>query len=185
MREIGGHGGRIARADRGGAGLALSFLAAALALGGCVVTPPLRPSVAVMPGEGKTFPAFQAEDRQCRQAATQDVIADAAAIGPAVNSSVVAGTVLGASEGALLGFAAGDPAGGAALGAAAGLFFGSSVGARTAGYGAASVQHYYDVTYLQCMATAGNAVPASAGGGGYAYPLYGYPYAPPYGPPYY
>jgi hypothetical protein len=157
----------------------LILLGLAAALGGCAVAPPSGPSVLVLPAQGKSFAAFEAEDGQCRKAAAERVSEARAIAGNRINGSIVLGTVFGASEGALIGFAAGNPAAGAAAGAAGGLLLGSGVAANAAGYGAAEVQRAYDVTYLQCMASAGNDVPAALSGGGYAYPLYGYPYPPP------
>jgi hypothetical protein len=154
-------------------------LALAAALGACAVAPPTEPSVVVLPAEGKSFATFEAEDGQCRKAATERVTEAREVAANRINGSLVLGTVFGASEGALLGFAVGDPAGGAALGAAAGLFFGTGAAANAGGYGVTQVQHAYDAVYLQCMASAGNVVPAQLAGGGYAYPLYGYPYPPP------
>jgi len=160
-------------------------LAAALALGGCAVVPPAGPSVLVMPAPGKSFPQFQAEDTSCRHAAAQWVSGEAAQASDAANGNAVLGTLFGAAIGALYGVAAGNPGAGAAIGAGTGLLFGGSAGAGAATVSGAGIQYRYDVTYLQCMATVGNTAPAMASGGGYSYPLYGYPYAPPYGYPWY
>src|SRR5262250_2191216 len=43
-------------------------------LAGCA-TVPTAPSVMVLPGQGKTFEEFQADDASCRQSATQAVAA--------------------------------------------------------------------------------------------------------------
>jgi hypothetical protein len=42
-----------------------------LALGACAVPPPAGPSVMALPGQGKTFAAFQEDDVACRQYAAQ------------------------------------------------------------------------------------------------------------------
>src|SRR6185437_5959466 len=95
-------------------------LAAALALGGCAVVPPAGPSVLVMPGPGKSFPQFQAEDTTCRHAAAQWVSGEAAQASDAANGNAVLGTLFGAAIGALYGAAAGNPGAGAAIGAGPG-----------------------------------------------------------------
>jgi len=167
---------------------ALPWLAAALALGGCVVPPPQAPSVLAMPGEGKSYPQFQQDDAYCRQTAYQSTGGGAsakAATDSAVGSAVV-GTALGAAAGALIGAGAGNAGAGAAIGAGTGLLAGSSVGAGNARYSAGYLQRQYDMTYTQCMTAQGNQVqpygmrPAPY----YAYPPpYAAPY-PPYPPPY-
>ena len=85
---------------------------AVLALAGCVVAPPPGPSVMVMPGQGKNFDAFQADDAACRQFAQQQT-----GIAPPMRRiraslSAVVGTVVGAAAGAAIGAAVGNPAGG-------------------------------------------------------------------------
>ena len=81
----------------------------------------------------------------------------------------------------------------AAIGAGSGALLGTAQGAGAGAYAGATVQQHYDISYAQCMAARGNAVPAVASGGyppqsaeaGYAYPPYGYPYPYPYPYPYY
>ena len=90
-------------------------------LGGCAVAPPSGPSVAVMPGQGKSFEAFQSDDFYCRGAAQQSGGGQASAqqaTNNAVGSAAV-GTALGAAAGALIGSASGAAGGGAAIGARA------------------------------------------------------------------
>jgi len=177
----------------------MRFIATSLALAGslsmaaCAVEAPTGPSFAAMPGNGKSFEQFQADNIRCQQFATQasgPVSPGQAANQSAVGSAVV-GTALGAAAGALIGSAAGAVGAGAAIGAGAGLLVGSSVGAGNAQASGAGVQRAYDINYAQCMAAAGNKVPdLSAGPAGYAggaypagaYPAYGYAY-PGYGYP--
>jgi hypothetical protein len=145
-------------------------------VGGCAVVPPSGPSVAVMPGQGKSFEAFQADDSYCRNAAQQSgggTQAAQAATNNAVGTAVV-GTALGAAAGALVGSAAGAAGGGAAVGAGLGLLAGSSAGANGAAYSSGALQQQYDITYVQCMASKGNQVPqyASAPPPPVAYPGY-------------
>jgi len=166
----------------------------ALALGGCAVTPPPGPSIAAMPGRDKPPDVFQQDDANCRQyAAGQTGIDPQTAATQSQFNSAALGTVLGAGLGAAIGAAAGNPAMGAAIGAGSGALLGTAQGAGAGAYAGATVQQHYDISYAQCMAARGNAVPAVASGGyppqsaeaGYAYPPYGYPYPYPYPYPYY
>jgi outer membrane lipoprotein SlyB len=143
-----------------------------LALGACAVTPQ-GPSVVAMPGQGKSFEAFQQDDAYCRQAAFTSVggvDANQAAAQSAVGSAAV-GTALGAAAGALIGAAAGNPGAGAAIGAGAGLLTGSAAGSANAQVSGSQVQFRYDNTYAQCMFAHGNTVqqpqPAYAAAPGY------------------
>jgi len=143
----------------------------------CTVMP-TGPSVMALPGSGKTFDQFRADDASCRQFAFQQVggvTADQAATNSAVGSAVV-GTAIGAAAGAAFGGGSG-----AAIGAGAGLLTGSAfrVGAaQTSGYG---VQRHYDHAYLQCMYAAGDKVPVY--GPLRTAPPNGASYAPPLPPP--
>jgi hypothetical protein len=131
----------------------------ALVLGACA-TVPTGPSVMVLPGGGKSFEQFQADDAQCRQWALQQA---GATPGQAFNESSVTsaaiGTLLGAAAGAAIGAAAGNPALGAAAGAGGGLLFGSAGGLGAAQYSGAAVQQRYDFAYQQCMYAKGNQIP--------------------------
>ncbi len=177
-------------------------VAASLGLAACAVQPPEGPRVAAMPGPGKTLEQFQADNGRCQQVA-------AGAAGPLTPgqaatqsgvASAAAGTALGAGAGALVGSAAGAAAGGAAVGAGVGLLAGAVLGSAAAQQSAASLQHAYDVAYMQCMSAAGHKVPdPTAMPAGYpaddypaysyAPPMVGYVYPPPYyyyyGPPVY
>src|SRR3954447_24284376 len=81
------------------------FVVTAFTAGACTVAPPAGPSVMAMPGQGKSFEAFQQDDGTCRQYAWQQTggasRADAATQS-AVGSAVV-GTALGAAAGAAIG----------------------------------------------------------------------------------
>jgi outer membrane lipoprotein SlyB len=113
-----------------------------------------------LPGDGKSFEQFQADDAVCRQWAgrqtglpPQEVANQNAATG------VVAGTAIGAALGAAIGAASGNAGVGAAIGAASGLLVGTSAGAeagRASGWGA---QRRYDIAYQQCMYAKGNQIP--------------------------
>ncbi|HEY1504884.1 MAG TPA: glycine zipper family protein [Stellaceae bacterium] len=166
---------------------------AVLALAGCAVAPPPGPSVAAMPGQGKSFEAFQGDDATCRQyAAQQTGIAPQDAANQSLIGSAALGTVLGAAAGAAIGAAAGNPAMGAAIGAGSGAVLGTGYGAGAAQYSANSVQYRYDTGYLQCMSAKGESVPqmplpqtAYAAPPAYGYPAYPYPAYPYYAPAYY
>lgn len=157
---------------------------AMLALAGCAVAPPPGPSVAAMPGQGKSFDAFQADDAACRQYAQQQTgVAPADAANQSLVNSAALGTVLGAAAGAAIGAAAGNPAIGAAIGAGSGAILGTGAGASAAQYSGASVQQHYDIGYAQCMSAKGEQVPApSVAPAAYAPPPAAYPYPYAYAP---
>jgi hypothetical protein len=124
-------------------------------LGGCAVVPS-GPSVMALPGTGKTFDQFRADDGSCRQFAYGQVggeQANQSTTNNAVGSAVV-GTALGAAAGAAFGGGSG-----AAVGAGAGLLAGSMFGASNTQGSAYDVQRRYDYAYLQCMYASGNRVP--------------------------
>jgi hypothetical protein len=156
--------------------IGLSVAAAALLMAACT-TAPTSPSVAVMPGAGKSFEQFNADDGVCRQYAyNQNAGAAEAANDKAVESGVV-GTVIGAAAGAALG---GNHQG-AAVGAGTGLLVGSAAGANASAYGGYSAQRRYDISYEQCMYAKGNSVPMAARMQRPAQPAYAPP--PPNMPP--
>jgi hypothetical protein len=132
------------------------------ALGACA-TIPTGPSVMVLPGFGKSFEQFQADDAICRQWANQQTgtTTGQAAAQSGVTSAAV-GTVLGAAAGAAIGAAAGNPAMGAAAGAGGGLLLGSAAGANSAQYSGYQAQRRYDLAYQQCMYAKGNQIPGAA-----------------------
>ena len=133
--------------------LKYTVLAAALVMTACTTTP-TGPSVAVMPGNGKSFEQFNEDDAVCRQfAGNQTAGAAADANNKAVESGVI-GTVIGAAAGAAFG---GHNAAG--VGAGAGLVVGSAAGAGESQHGTYSVQRKYDIAYEQCMYAKGNSVP--------------------------
>jgi hypothetical protein len=138
-------------------------VAAAVLLTACA-TIPTGPSVMVLPGTGKDFEHFQADDAVCRQWAayqtgttTKQVSTESAVSGAAI------GTVLGAAAGAAVGAAAGSPGTGAAVGAGVGLLGGTAVGAGNAAGAQTSVQRRYDMSYMQCMYAKGNQIPLARG----------------------
>jgi hypothetical protein len=166
-------------------------VAGSLGLAACAVAPPPGPSFAAMPGPGKTFDQFQADNARCQQVGVQasGPVSPAQAANQSQIGSAVVGTALGAAAGAAIGAAAGGAGVGAAIGAGTGLLAGTAVGAGNAQASAAGVQRAYDIAYAQCMAAAGEKVPDLTAGYpagaypayGYGYPAYGYPYYPYYG----
>jgi hypothetical protein len=134
-------------------------LAAAGLVSACAFVPS-GPNVLALPGAGKTFDQFRADDANCRQYAFQQsggVSAGQASAASALGSAAV-GTALGAAAGAAI-----NGGSGAAVGAGAGLLAGSVVGAGAAQGSAYEIQRRYDYAYLQCMYASGNRVPAPGG----------------------
>jgi len=148
---------------------------AALALSGCVSMPE-GPSVMALPGTGRSFDQFRADDMDCRQYARSQIggTAEQAQENSAIKSAAV-GTAIGAAAGALLGGHQG-----AGSGAAAGLIVGSAAGAGAGNSSGYSLQHRYDIAYTQCMYAKGDQVPMSGYAPRRAAPTY---YAPPPPPP--
>jgi hypothetical protein len=142
-----------------------------LLLAGCA-TIPSGPSVMVLPGTGKSFDAFRADDLDCRQFAQQQIGGadpNQAAIDSGVASAAV-GTVIGAAAGAAIG-----GRGGAATGAGTGLAIGALAGTGAGQASGYSLQRRYDFGYQQCMYAKGNRVPVAG--------RFADPHASPYGAP--
>lgn len=144
-------------------GKAKVFLTAALAgvvLAGCASVP-TAPNVMALPGTGRTFDEFRADDAYCRDYAYQQIggkSREQVASSAAVQNAAV-GTAIGAVAGAAIGGRSG-----AGAGAGMGLIVGSASGAeasRSAVYGS---QRHYDHAYVQCMYARGHRVPVSMGG---------------------
>jgi len=133
----------------------VTVVTTALALGACAVVPPSGPSVMVLPGEGKSFDQFRADDYECRQFAGGQIggaTPAQAQVDSGVQSAAI-GTVGGAAAGALIGGHEG-----AAVGAGTGLLFGSAAGAGAANASAYTLQQRYDMGYQQCMYAKGHKV---------------------------
>jgi len=159
-------------------------LAAVLLLGACATLPPSGPSVMVLPGGGKNFDQFRADEYECRDFASAQLggaTAESAQTDSAVKSAAI-GTAVGAAAGAIIGGHRG-----AAAGAGAGLIMGSAAGAGAAQGSAVTLQRRYDVSYLQCMYAKGHQVPTSgrydAQRRYYSPPAYSTPPPPPPGTP--
>jgi hypothetical protein len=111
----------------------------------------------VLPGSGKNFDQFRADDMDCRQFAANQVgnTPDGAAENSGLKSAAV-GTLIGATAGAIIGGQRG-----AATGAGAGLIVGGASGAGAAGASQRTLQQRYDIGYQQCMYAKGHKVPMS------------------------
>jgi len=132
-------------------------VAATVVLGACVSVPN-GPSILVLPGTGKTFEQFRADDHECRDFAFESAggkTANQAATESGLTSAAL-GTAMGAAAGALI-----NGASGAGVGAGAGLVAGSLVGTSTAGASSYELQRRYDFGYQQCMYLKGNRIPVA------------------------
>ena len=144
--------------------------ALAMALAGCASIP-TGPSVAVMPGAGKPFDQFNADNAICKEFASQQIGANPNDVArEQVLTGAAAGAALGAASGALMGHGHDSPAGPMA---GAGLIVGSAAGANAANESTMTLQRRYDIAYQQCMYAKGNQIP------GYASPRYTAPPPPP------
>ncbi len=134
------------------------FLALTM-LAGCV-TMPTGPSVTVLPGTGKTFEEFQADDAICRQWAGRQIgLAPQEVANQNTATGAVVGTAIGAGLGAAIGAASGSAGVGAAIGAGSGLLVGTSAGASSGQAYGWEAQRRYDIAYEQCMYAKGNQIP--------------------------
>lgn len=131
----------------------------ALALGGCV-TLPNGPSRAAMPGTGKDFDQFRADDGSCRQYAVEY---SGSAPGHAQENAAVKSAVVGTMIGAAAGAAIGGTGQGAAAGAGIGLLMGALSGASAGNQSGYMAQRRYDDGYAQCMYAKGHRVAMPAG----------------------
>lgn len=162
---------------------ALPALAASLMLAACTSMPPNEPSVMVLPGSGKSFEQFRADNDLCKQFAHQQVAGrspEGTGFASGVRSAAV-GTVLGAAAGA-----AADGGRGASVGAGAGLALGGLAGSGAAETSAQRQQSRYDIGYQQCMYAQGHRIPVSGGLAGHFFRDYqerpAMPPPPPPGP---
>ena len=130
-------------------------LTAGLLLSACVSVP-TGPSVMVLPGSGRSFTQFHADDATCRSWAGQQA---GATPGEAAAQSGIATAAIGTGVGA----AVGHPGTGAAVGAGSGLLVGSAAGTARGDWAGAAVQSRYDHAYMQCMYANGNQIPVARG----------------------
>ncbi|MDP1525208.1 MAG: YMGG-like glycine zipper-containing protein [Rhodocyclaceae bacterium] len=135
----------------------ISVIVLAMLLGACA-TVPTGPDVMALPGTGRTFDEFRADDLACRDYAFQQIGGKARAE-EANNESlrnVAIGTAIGAVAGAVIG-----GRDGAAIGGGSGMIIGSVAGSESARSGSFGSQRRYDMAYAQCMYAKGHRVPVS------------------------
>lgn len=135
----------------------ISTVAATLALVGCVSVPS-GPSIMSLPGSGKGFDQFRADDFECRQYASSQVggtTPNQASADSGVQNAAV-GAAVGAAAGALI-----DGSSGAGTGAGVGLLVGALSGSSAANASSHTLQQRYDIGYTQCMYAKGHKVPVS------------------------
>lgn len=136
------------------------FLSLALLTAAGCATVPTGPSVMALPGSGKTFEEFQADDAICRQWAAQQIgLSPQETVSQNTATGAVVGTAIGAGLGAAIGAASGHAGAGAAIGAGSGLLVGTAAGANTGQYYGWQAQRRYDIAYTQCMYAKGNEIP--------------------------
>jgi uncharacterized protein YcfJ len=135
----------------------ICVLISGLAVTACA-TVPNGPSTMALPGTGKSFEQFRADDAECRQFALDQIggkTANQASDESFVKSAAV-GTALGAAIGAIAGGGRG-----AGTGAAVGVAAGSMIGINEANVSSAGTQRRYDNAYNQCMYAKGEQVPVA------------------------
>jgi hypothetical protein len=139
-------------------------LSAVLLFSACA-TVPNGPSVMVLPGQGKGFDQFQADDYACRRWATDQTGGQTGSDLGTRNTiaGAAVGTLLGAAAGAAIGSAGGRAGSGAAVGAGIGVLGGTAVGASSATPAYTSLQSRYDGAYMQCMYSKGHQIPVKRG----------------------
>ncbi len=147
--------------------IGFAAMASVLATSACTIPQGNGPNVTAMPGDGKSFEAFQGDDQRCRQAAAQanGFVTPKQAAERDGNAAVLFGLGAGTGAGAMIGSSMAAVGAGAILGAGAGLAAGGLLAAGVAQQSAQNNQHHYDVTYVQCMAAAGERVPDLASNG--------------------
>jgi hypothetical protein len=151
-----------------------------VALAGCV-SMPSGPSVMVLPGSGKSFEQFRADDFECRDYAhvqSGGKSPDQAGNQAGVNTAAV-GAVVGAAAGAAIGRSGHAAAAGAGIGTAGGALAGTGAAAHSA----RTVQGRYDIAFQQCMYAKGHQIPMSGGYRGHLGRSYRQATPPPPPPP--
>ncbi len=134
-----------------------SVIVLAMLLGACA-TVPTGPDVMALPGTGRNFDEFRADDFYCRDYAFLQV-GGKARVEEANSESLrnaAIGTVIGAVAGAMIG-----GRDGAAIGGGSGMIVGSVAGSESARSGNFGSQRRYDMAYVQCMYAKGHRVPVS------------------------
>ncbi|MDP8566926.1 YMGG-like glycine zipper-containing protein [Methylophilus aquaticus] len=136
----------------------LAVIALTLGLAACV-TNPAGPSNMALPGTGKDFNNFRADDLSCRDYAVTQI--GGKSVNQQYNASLASTTAIGTVIGAAIGAATGGGEG-AAIGAGVGGLSGAAAGANTASISGMNAQDKYDNAYYQCMYAAGHKIPVPA-----------------------
>ncbi|MCL1886605.1 MAG: YMGG-like glycine zipper-containing protein [Betaproteobacteria bacterium] len=127
-----------------------------LAITACT-TIPEGPSMMVLPGTGKSFDLFQADDIACRQFAQGQLGKDPNQMAfESGAKSAALGTGLGAIAGAVI-----NGGHGALIGAGTGMAIGGMAGAGSSTGTGYAAQKRYDNAYMQCMFAKGHRIPAN------------------------
>lgn len=121
-------------------------------------TMPTGPRVMALPGTGKSFEQFRADDFECRQFALAQV--GGVTSSQAATESGLKSAAVGAAVGAVAGAAIGGHES-AGAGAGTGLVIGSLAGIGAADASAYGSQRQFDQAYIQCMYAKGERVPVS------------------------
>ncbi|MBB3174019.1 outer membrane lipoprotein SlyB [Endobacter medicaginis] len=129
-----------------------------LLLCGCTT---IGPTAQILPGPGKTFEQFTADQTACTTYTDAQIKPLADQNSRQQLGALALGTVLGAGLGAGLGGAIGGGHG-AGIGAAAGALGGTAIGADATGSSdpVQRLQVMYDNDYTACMVARGNRLPA-------------------------
>ncbi|AUG98350.1 glycine zipper family protein [Prodigiosinella confusarubida] len=130
-------------------------------LTGCVSTP-TAPTVMSLPGNGKSYEQFQADDAVCKNTAYRSLNGEANTANNQSIGTAAAGAAIGTAAGALLGAASGAPRGtanGVAVGAASGLLIGSAIAGGNGERTQSTLQDQFDTIYMQCMYAKGEKIP--------------------------
>jgi hypothetical protein len=122
-------------------------------------TPPMGPTVQVMPSSAKPFQVFQQEQAECKRYAQSEVAGQADAANQMAVGTVVLGTVLGAALGSATSGRHYDNTG---AGGATGAIVGTGIAANSSQNAQSSIQEQYNNAYVQCMYSKGNQVPGAA-----------------------
>src|SRR5271157_720282 len=141
---------------------AVLFFSVLAVISGCA-TMPTGPNVVVLPGPGKPFEVFQADDAVCRQWAQQQIGGASPSQTANQNTATGAtvGALVGAAMGAAIGAATGNAAAGAAIGGGTGLLGGTAMGSNAGAASEYQLQRRYDIAYQQCMYAKGNQIPGA------------------------
>lgn len=135
----------------------IALASGTLLLGACASIPS-GPGVLVLPGTGKSFDQFRADDADCRQYANYQLNGNSPnqIAGDSVAKSAALGTAVGAVAGAAIGGQSG-----AGVGAGTGLAVGALAGTGAGNASAYGVQQRYDYAFMQCMYAKGHKIPVS------------------------